>query len=732
MLASPRRATGISITIWLACCCGFSLPVPASADDAIALRIDTAKASRDLQIEPQDSQVYELHSVGNDAYLIFDIPQTTALTGGHVILEFEAFSPRSVLGLEVFLGPPFKPQSRIVAGSIPRSESWMPVTIDLGNDRDASKLAFAPDSQDVVGKSINEFRKLRVDFGQQRDRTLQVRNFKLRPPTQKEIERKVRANIEVVTKLAQQARREQFFAAKLPATITGVRVDAQSVSVQTSPPRSKSVSLLELAPEFSFASDGRIAEDRFFLSSDAGILSINDWTGKPPVSLPRFADVTGDGTRDRITSRWVMAIDRGEESDVPGRWELVSHPRYADDLDAAASSSLAKQNAKGLKGMGGISAHYPLGELLELGIEHITINVVLNHLVDSKSHPAWETMRVDGRDWWVNTRSLRHIDKVTRFARDHDMVVSAILLVRFGDGDHEQQLIHPEADPAGHYAMPNLTCHEGVQAYQASLELLARRYLAEGSPHGRIANWIVHNEVGYGWEWTNMGRQPLGLFVDHYLRSMRLVHNTTRRYDRHARVFISLTHHWETPPDPTWRSYSNRKILAELLRSTRIEGDFAWGIAYHPYPENLRQPDVWDDQTAIDDDRSPRITIKNLQVLDRWMQRPKMLDSKGQIRGLILSEQGFNTPDESDRSQRVQAAAFLYTWQKLRQMKTVEAFHNHRWIDSADEGGLRLGIRTLPSKQHPFGRKKLAWEVYRAIDTPDEEKYRPLLEEQLR
>jgi hypothetical protein len=74
------------------------------------------------------------------------------------------------------------------------------------------------------------------------------------------------------------------------------------------------------------------------------------------------------------------------------------------------------------------------------------------------------------------------------------------------------------------------------------------------------------------------------LYMDHYLRSMRLVHNVSRRHDPHARVFISLTHHWNTPADPMWKSYSNLDLVNRLAESSRIEGDFAWGLAYHPYP----------------------------------------------------------------------------------------------------------------------------------------------------
>ena len=60
-------------------------------------------------------------------------------------------------------------------------------------------------------------------------------------------------------------------------------------------------------------------------------------------------------------------------------------------------------------------------------------------------------------------------------------------------------------------------------------------------------------------------------------------------------------------------------------------------------------------------------------------------------------------------------------WHKIRPLPTIEAFHNHRWIDAKDEGGLLLGLRTVPDAAAPFGERKSAWSVYQALDTPGEE-----------
>ncbi|HUF62291.1 MAG TPA: DUF5722 domain-containing protein [Verrucomicrobiales bacterium] len=138
----------------------------------------------------------------------------------------------------------------------------------------------------------------------------------------------------------------------------------------------------------------------------------------------------------------------------------------------------------------------------------------------------------------------------------------------------------------------------------------------------------------------------------------------------------------------------------------------------HPYPQSLFHADAWNDALPTDNFDTPLITPKNIAVLDRWMHRPEML-FEGRLRTVLLSEQGFHTPDYSAASQRLQAAAFVYLWRKLRGLKSVEAFHNHRWVDHPREGGLKLGLRTLPA-DGPYGNPKLSWEIYQALDTPEE------------
>jgi hypothetical protein len=261
--------------------------------------------------------------------------------------------------------------------------------------------------------------------------------------------------------------------------------------------------------------------------------------------------------------------------------------------------------------------------------------------------------------------------------------------------------------------MPDLTTARGVGVYAFVLEKLAERYRDPTSDIGGITNWIAHNEVDFHSVWTNLGKQPRPIATETYYRSMRMIHNAARMHQPEARVFASLTHHWVQNDDGSGRQLSPREVIETLQRYSITEGDFAWGVAYHPYPESLFAKVAWEDKSPTDDFDTPLITIQNLPVLARFLEQPSMRDSRGNVRPVILSEQGFHTADNSEESQQSQAQSLVYAMKQVRSIPLVESFHYHRWLDHPDEGGLHLGLRTEPTASQPFGTKKRAFEAYR-------------------
>lgn len=681
-------------------CALLSTPTVAdSPDPSVPLAFDLQTA-HDLQIRQLQGGEYELMMTGNDPFVVLNRFDSKLVPESHSVLAFEYFAPSGGEGLTVYYGPPIQGHRHFAAGKLNRSVSWQPFGCDL------QKL-----SEGEWSKDLNQ---LRLDFGRTSGIVYRIRNLHLRASTLEERRIQSDREAERQQKLESESRINAFYRSRFHSVIDMVRVERKRVFIRgrLSAPHPQ-LRLLELRPEVSLANHSSTAGGEFLLSPQPGVRDHGTLSAENEFEFERRRI---QDSVDRTTSRWTLA-----EKHTDGSWKLYSHWKYATDLSVAAANDLPQITPPGLKGMAGVTPHFPLEELVELGVHNITINILLTSIMDSVPRQGWVPFQQGSRTWYVNHNQLATYDRLTQFAAENKIVVSGILLINFSNSPFGQLLIHPEADRAGHYAMPNLTTEEGVAAYEAVLEFLAKRYSNPDSALGRITNWIIHNEIGYGWEWTNMGKQPPMLYMDHYLRSLRLVHNVTRRHDPHSRVFISLTHHWNTPSDPDWKTYSNFDLLQRLNESSRIEGDFAWGVAFHPYPQDLRRPDAWNDSRVTQDFDTPLITPKNIAVLDRWMERDEMRDASGNVRGLLLSEQGFNCADDSIGSQRQQAAGLVYMWRQMRGLKNIEAFHNHRWVDNAKEGGLLLGLRKLPANDQPYGDKKLSWEVYKALETSSAE-----------
>jgi hypothetical protein len=156
-----------------------------------------------------------------------------------------------------------------------------------------------------------------------------------------------------------------------------------------------------------------------------------------------------------------------------------------------------------------------------------------------------------------------------------------------------------------------------------------------------------------------------------------------------------------------------------LARRGQDNGDlnFDWHVAYHPYPENLFEPRFWNDRTALPDPASPRITFKNLEVLTEYLRRPELL-YRGQPRRVILSEQGFHTPD-GPQGEAIQAAAFCYAYRKVAGLEGVDAFILHRHVDHPQEDGLRVGLRRYAPGAADPRPPKMIYECFRHADVPD-------------
>lgn len=427
---------------------------------------------------------------------------------------------------------------------------------------------------------------------------------------------------------------------------------------------------------------------------------------------------------DRTLSRWVIVRTGDPEN------RLVSHARYADRIEPQQLTQPLSPASK--KGLGDVHADsLMVRDLDALGITSATVNIRITTFMYSRPGPRRIEHVYGGEKYYFDAGYVGALDETLGVCRDRRIAVAAIILINnaasAADPVIGPLLQHPDYTSEGNYSMPDMSAFRSVRAYAAALDFLAGRYCRPDGRYGRIHYWIMHNEVDSGLEWTNMGPgKPVEVYMDAYVKSMRLCHNIVRRYDAHAWVMASHTHAWAVADNP--KTYATREMLEILNDYCRAEGDFRWGLAFHCYPHSLYEPKTWLDEKALYTDDTPIVTYKNLEVLDRWIRSPRNCYEGRLKRPLWLSENGTNSPSYSERDQCEQAAGFAWGWKKIAALDGIDAHVWHNWADHEKEYGLLIGLRKLPKE----GREpKEVWHVYRAAGTPHEEeafrKYLPVI-----
>lgn len=365
-------------------------------------------------------------------------------------------------------------------------------------------------------------------------------------------------------------------------------------------------------------------------------------------------------------------------------------------------------------------------DALALGIRHAGLNCHLASFVDLERKADSLKFTLDGQDYFFRRAAVAQLDSQVKPLSDAGVVVSLIVL-NYENRDEALNAIflHPKYDRAAktnRMSAFNVVTPDGIRYLRAAVTFLAARYSDPTAAHGRVWNYIVGNEVNSHWWWNNMGRATTAEVASDYERAVRLVHDAVRLHLENARVFLSLEHHWgiRYPPGAPDQSCPGRELLETFARLARERGDFAWHLAYHPYPENLGEPCFWLDKSALPNEDSPRITFHNLDVLQRFLAKPE-LQYADKPRRIILSEQGFHCP-ERPNGERDQAAAFCAAWWKVQRLEGIDSFILHRHVDHAHEG-LNLGLWThQPDTIATPERHRQMYEVFRLADTPEWEK----------
>ncbi len=597
----------------------------------------------------RDDDSWLITTTGMDPYFWLDANVNVNFKTDYM-LAFDCYNTSEALPLVLFVGDVCDNNHLLENGNyyLPHTNNWSSVSYDL------SKVKSPP---------ATPFKSVRIRFGLNGYHQFRVRNFVLRAPNEKEKE--------AVQNEADKQKEEADRCSRLNAYLS------QTFSSSVSP----------VVTDYSAGTirvTGNINTSDF---SNVGLAEIPMWldqtrltevAGFEPVkensfvkSYSRFAE---DG-HDRLLSGWAVVKKNSSG------YTLMSAMHHTDHIDNPRLN-LPKMDPASLKGIGGCP--YDHDDMKTLKIATGTFNIILDQILYTSPKAGSIPYVYAGKTWYadVNGSAIQQIDRDVKKSQQLGIMLSAILLIPVNKGAEAGSWLdlaaHPENELSAAFAMPDMLSKDAVEAYAATMNFLCERYSSE--EHGRIHHWVVHNEIQSGYYWTNAGNRNMETYMNLYERSMRLVQTIARQYDPNAKALISLDHDWTKVSSE--RGYSAISLLNQLLKYCHQEGDFEWGIAFHPYSEDIKDPRTWLDAHATYSFNTEYMTPKNLEVLDAWVEKPEVSFNGTTPREIQFTEQGINTLGYDDLSLQNQAAGLAYSLAKVQRMKHVTSYAYHLWADA--------------------------------------------------
>ncbi len=414
--------------------------------------------------------------------------------------------------------------------------------------------------------------------------------------------------------------------------------------------------------------------------------------------------------QDRLYSKFVVAVWDGT------KYIQISKPHYITNPEMVAVNTKPFNAPLTKKGLN-IQLNM-LGDAFELGVKHVATNISFHQILGQGIDYQY-----DGKTYHFDKNVIQGYDDTISALSGKGMTVTAIILNGWNDATPD--LIYPgtKKNANAFYYMFNVATQSGLDQTRAITSFLAERYDGSDPNHGKISNWIIGNEIN-NQQWNYVGTMDINRYVQAYQEAFRVFYTAIKSTSASDRVYYSLDYNWNNEIDNKVK-YGGKAVLDTFNSIANEQGQLDWGLSYHPYPCPMTEPEFWDDdQTGLitNDINSPVINFKNLTTLTDYMAQNALKSTTGQVRHIILTEQGFTATSPTRGSiPYIQAAAYAYSYYMVDSNPYIDAYILSRQVDAPLEvrSGLSFGLwecRMDRGDDIVATRRRKIWQVFRDID----------------
>ena len=421
-------------------------------------------------------------------------------------------------------------------------------------------------------------------------------------------------------------------------------------------------------------------------------------------------DLNRGTAQDRLYSRFVVAVKTEDGYEAVSDYHYITNPETVAENQKPYRETLSK---KGLQ-----MEVSQLGDAFQLGVKHSSVNIAFHQILGDGIDYEY-----DGKTYHFSKAVIETYDETISAMSNKDITVTAIILNGWNPATPD--LIVPGTTQKSNvfYYMPNVQTQAGFEETRAIAAFLAERYNGDDPDHGKVSNWIIGNEIN-NQQWNHMGATDITNYVQTYQEAFRVFYTAIKSTSANDRVLFSLDYNWHNEADGKLK-YGGKDIIDYFNSIANVQGQMDWGVAYHPYPCPMTDAIFWDDaKTGLitNDLNSPVVNFINLNVLTDYLATPAFQKPNGEVRNIMLTEEGFTATNAAgDDLSQIQAAAYAYSYYLVDSNPYIDAYILSRQVDAPSEvnQGLAFGLwscdMSQPDQIVPQRRRKI-WEVFRDID----------------